>query len=719
MAPHIAYSCYVDNSDTSLTELAVWMTALLDLRGVPAKSVFVHAPDITDAALRSMADSRGITLVQAAPLVRTAPHITKVQQLGTFSHGDFDEIWLMDAGLAACTAETPEITGFVAAKIADADRPPLGQLRRIFEAAGLDLGETVPPSFPGTRGRLTQHNNVNGRLVIVKRNFMPTLAPFWVKWTRWCLERNDLFKEAEAQLEQVSLALALTELGQQAQLLPLDWNYPGHRRKDRLRDIPAKFFYCATRLDRDGHLSQTGLGTLDASLQPLRRLLRAGAHRHRGPAGPDTAGSDKTGADQAGVDKKGFGKLALPAARSAKTTNAAVRYLVEGFGSKNILEIGLTGAVAARRVRFATYRGLEEDARAAKSAQGALKTAVTAFNGLEALTRVRRADLVLAVNRLVHHPDTRVYLALLKTLALLAKDRLVVAGYEYGPENADDIKYHGPISQHLKGLGLFRDVTIVHQSGEEVVVVANRLPDGQKMTPSLEAHARMLQDCARLSDHPIFQRHMMDITRRQFGFFTQSYIKALEMPWLAARVRDKLSGTHVLDMGSGLSPVPFFLSDHGATVDTVDNSALICTPSNRADWRENGFFDYGRVSAKIRSTQGDILSYTPKDRFAIICGLGLLHQLDAGTRRAVIQRCATWLTPGGHLYLSLHLIPGTDWLWPKKADGSIAAKETHGHATGVLRALAAAGFAIVHQQRYQALPNTAQDLMLVECRRKS
>ena len=77
------------------------------------------------------------------------------------------------------------------------------------------------------------------------------------------------------------------------------------------------------------------------------------------------------------------------------------------------------------------------------------------------------------------------------------------------------------------------------------------------------------------------------------------------------------------------------------------------------------FWTNGLLDERIISHNLDAQVYEPEETFDIVYSVSVLEHMPASVRRAIIAKLPLWLAPGGRIYLSLDLIPGTHKnLWP-------------------------------------------------------
>jgi len=172
---------------------------------------------------------------------------------------------------------------------------------------------------------------------------------------------------------------------------------------------------------------------------------------------------------------------------------------------------------------------------------------------------------------------------------------------------------------------------------------------------------------------------LVRLSRERFGWFTRQETRALEIPWVIVAARD-ISGKQILDIGAGVSPLPLYLAQKGATVKTVDHSEIIRVPGKgQRSWDEWGFLDYELLDSRITSSNEDILAIDlPEGSLDCAYSVSVVEHMPASVRKKIWQRLARWLKKDGVVLLTVDLVPGTDKLWNYSMGKVVEDEKEHG-----------------------------------------
>jgi hypothetical protein len=209
---------------------------------------------------------------------------------------------------------------------------------------------------------------------------------------------------------------------------------------------------------------------------------------------------------------------------------------------------------------------------------------------------------------------------------------------------------------------------------------------------------------------------LVALSREQIGFFPATASRTVEYPWFAERLA-RHAGRAVIDVGAGVCVLPFWLARQDCRVVTLDSHRLARDPRARADWNEWGFLDYGKLDPRIVSYRIDAAAFEPELPAAAVYSVSVLEHMPAAVRRALVARLAGWLAPGGRVYLSLDLVPGTDDLWPLSEGRIVDPGGEHGGFADVLAELRAAGLVIVETSLARGIPASRTDVAFLEAQR--
>jgi predicted RNA methylase len=206
---------------------------------------------------------------------------------------------------------------------------------------------------------------------------------------------------------------------------------------------------------------------------------------------------------------------------------------------------------------------------------------------------------------------------------------------------------------------------------------------------------------------------LVALSRERIGFFPATASRTVEYPWFAKRLA-RHAGATVIDVGAGVCVLPFWLAGQDCQVVTIDSHPTARDVRDRAGWNEWGFLDYGRLDARIVSHRIDAAAFEPAAPAAAVYSVSVLEHMPAAVRRAVVGRLPGWLVPGGRVYLSFDLVPGTEDLWPLSEGRVVESAGLHGTFADVQSELRAAGLAVVEVCVVRSIPGNRTDVAFFE-----
>ena len=238
---------------------------------MPASDIVLHLVGEHTPSVRVALSRSGVTLVDVPAHLRHR-YCNKLSQLTPLLERGGDEFVLLDCD-TVLRGPLPLSRGVLRGKPVDLANPPLGHLSEIFAAAGLDM----PIAPTDLHGSPTARANVNGGLYVLDAALLVQLADAWPRWADWCLDRQALFGEYSAHVDQVAVALAVAE--GDLPFAPLDraFNFPTHLEQTDLLDRDPILLHYHSAVTPEGLLRSEGLPPL-ASLAVARvneRLLAA------------------------------------------------------------------------------------------------------------------------------------------------------------------------------------------------------------------------------------------------------------------------------------------------------------------------------------------------------------------------------------------------------------------------------------------------------------
>jgi len=198
------------------------------------------------------------------------------------------------------------------------------------------------------------------------------------------------------------------------------------------------------------------------------------------------------------------------------------------------------------------------------------------------------------------------------------------------------------------------------------------------------------------SERPDLLQQLVDTSRRAFGLHTRHYPHTINYPWGVSRLEGLSAGSHILDFGAGVSPLPLYLAEKGMFVDCVDNSAFARTLPAGEDWNEWGFFDYGTLHPNLTAYNCSITDFKPLHLYDAIYSICSIAHFPSPIREETLRNCSAWLRPGGRLVLAVDLIAGTNSIW--NLGGSEETPEQHGSYHDLEQQIRSLGFMITESR---------------------
>lgn len=707
----VAYSCIVDNSSVMMAQSFVWVTSLMALHGAAARDIHVHVVDIADRSYLAWLEACGVTVVRREPFDPRNRYCNKLQQLETFIASDYACVALMDCDTAWVGRTVPHPHGTVAAKIVDAANPEEAVLATFFAAAGFGAPDWADVTFPGGPGaRRTDRNNCNGGVYVIDRTFLAVLAPEWRRWVRWSIEHADLLGVYRIHADQLGFALAMRTLGKTVTPLDLGWNYPTHADKRVLPDLAPQILHYHKTLTGHFEIPPVGLAQVDAAIARVNATLR-GAFAARLPN--SLFWNLRYSIDPAlgsGVGSRGD---------ILAQKRELLALLLRGYERKPVLDVGCGDLEVARLLPLQHYIGLDIAKDAIELARKK-RPEWHYFVGHPADATVSAPlAAVVCLDVLIHQTARADFDRLIDALVRLVGERLIVSGYDARPSRASAIvNFHEPLSEALRRRGVFHEIVPVATYRDVTVFVADKRRHGPQ-THANDMAGEDFMHAARLTPRPDLLCHLAELSRHAFGFFTRHFPRSLEYPWIAAKLAEDLSGKTIVDIGTGLCPLPPFLAERGATVHCLDSHPLVRTAETRAQWNEWGFFDYAALHPRLHSHHIDALAFHPPAPVDVVYSVSVIEHMPRRVWEAVLGAAALWLKPEGRLLLTLDLVPGGDWLWNYAEGKVVEAQETHGDRAAILQRLDALGFAVTEQETLRAIPQSRTDVLLLDCRKQA
>jgi len=248
------------------------------------------------------------------------------------------------------------------------------------------------------------------------------------------------------------------------------------------------------------------------------------------------------------------------------------------------------------------------------------------------------------------------------------------------------------------------------------------MPAGDRVGPSGPPHARDiapsdLQKAIDVAPRPDLLLELVDASRHVFGFFTGHFPHTINYPWAIQKLQGLPPGSHLADIGSGISPVPLVLAARGYKVDCIDSHRNERKLPAGPDWNEWGFFDYSRLHQNLASHHCDVAEFTPPAPFDAIYSISVLAHMRRAVREDTLRRCRDWLRPGGCLLFAIDVIPSSDFLWNRSEGLEVEPPIQHGTVADVVEQLAELGFEINESKVVRGVYKSRTDLLFIHCTR--
>jgi 2-polyprenyl-3-methyl-5-hydroxy-6-metoxy-1,4-benzoquinol methylase len=706
----VAFSCVVDAKPKFEWQAFLWAHSLVRNGCCDPRDLRVHClPGVTQNFRRTVG-SLGVSLVEIEPFDGHA-YCNKIQQCFSGAFEGYDTVVLTDCDLFF--VDRPELPreGTFAGKVVDVPNPPLEDLRAIYDAAGVPLPGTVPVDCALSASEATYRTNLNGGFYVVDAAILPALGTRWKERALWLLDRLAMLGSHTAHVDQVAMSLALYDLGIEVTPLTARTNFPAHLPVERLRtlNVPSiDVLHYHSHVLPGGQLGTTGLANIDTVIARANASIEA------------IIGENMDNLLFWNWRYACFPHLGSGVGSRGETLEYKKQLLagaVRPFREKAVLDVGCGDLETSKALDLRDYQGMDVSAAALEIAQSKRPDWRFTQGNLADETAAPRADLVLCLDVLIHQKRREEYEGLVSALISSARERLIVSGYERPPTHRSNIVgFHEPLSTTLRKSGAFSEVFEIGSYRDVSVIVADKRPTGparhrNDITPAvLDA---MLPMVAR----PDLLLETMDTSRQHLGFFTQTAIRAIEYPWIIEKLAGSAAGARVLDIGSGVSPIPLMLADRGLRVDCVDAHPTVMSLEQRMTWNEWGFLDYAQLNPKIRSFHTDILAFAPTEPYDAIYSISVVEHMPRTIWERTLQLAASWLKPSGALFLTVDVTPGTHKLWNLSEGKIVDQVDNHGAVEDLGVTLIRSGLRLDEAFLRENIPHSRTDVGFFVARR--
>lgn len=270
----VAFAAFMDCSAKFEQQALYWARSLLDSETVETPcDVHLFMPD-TGQAPPEWAMRVGIKVLPIAYWDVRHPYCNKIGLWQERYFGGYSHVCFTDCDLFFVRRPQWPATEGIAAAVVDHANPRWERLAEVFTHAGIPLPEPVSVRWPDDPRRVTAPGNCNGGLYFVARQLIGPLGAAWARWARWLLDTPAVGSPLGAHVDQVAMALALTDTGREVTPLPRELNVPTHIGKlpGTLPVTPTVLHY-HSNLDDRGHLCATGRADVDGAIADANRMI--------------------------------------------------------------------------------------------------------------------------------------------------------------------------------------------------------------------------------------------------------------------------------------------------------------------------------------------------------------------------------------------------------------------------------------------------------------
>ncbi len=696
----IYYSSVLEYTPLMAAQQYIWIQSLLH-QDVTPDCIFVHIIGQLPEAYHEFLQSVGVQIVMCITFDERNKYCNKLVQLDTFIHKDnYNYVCLMDCDTALASPLKVVGNAKAYAKIVDFPSPPSTILISIFKEAGLDF-HGVAASFPLGEDSQTEQNNCNGGLYVIESRFLKKLAPQWKQKAIWCIEKAELFTEPfKKHADQIGFALAMRELQIDVSPLPIDYNFPSHVSAQLLPDVSPVLIHYHDLLDEHMRLKRVGLPKVDAVIDTINDMIGKSLE-------VSLNNSMFWDLRYARYPELGSGVGSRGEILSYK--KQLIKYSTYGLALSSFVDVGCGDLELTKDFAFKNYLGLDLSQESVKIC--AQKRPDWQFKVAKITdAQISNADVVMCYDVLIHQSAEKDFKAMVAAMVNKTNNRLIVGAYNSSPDFRSSITYfYNSIFEEINAYNKFNEIGIMGSYRDVSVVVATK----HEKTHERDIDSEELNLAYSQVSRPDLLQYLVDVSRKELGFYTAHYPRVFEYSWLLQQLEGKTQGK-VLDIGAGVCPLPICLTQQGLKVITVDSHPTQRLEQQKSDWNEWGFLDYSIVDAKIESYNVDFLTFKNADSLDVVYSISVIEHIPRVNRMKVINNAAKLLKEDGVLLLTIDLVPNTDLFWNLSENIQVEPHKEHGTIKTFKKELKRAGFIIDSEEVQRNIHNSRTDVYYVK-----
>ena len=203
--------------------------------------------------------------------------------------------------------------------------------------------------------------------------------------------------------------------------------------------------------------------------------------------------------------------------------------------------------------------------------------------------------------------------------------------------------------------------------------------------------AKTLRTAVDVSASPQLLFESVVRSRRLLGFFPDHLPRCIEYPWVTTNLPQDRN-LSVVDVGSGVSVLPFMMAERGHSVVTVDPHSSVRSLREKASWTEWGFLDYSQIDSRIASWNLAYQDLPDDSTYDAVVSVSVIEHLPRSARIRCLEKAHRQLVPGGTLLLTVDTEPFSKRLWNYSEGVLVEDAGIHGTVDDLVREVADAGF---------------------------
>jgi 2-polyprenyl-3-methyl-5-hydroxy-6-metoxy-1,4-benzoquinol methylase len=227
---------------------------------------------------------------------------------------------------------------------------------------------------------------------------------------------------------------------------------------------------------------------------------------------------------------------------------------------------------------------------------------------------------------------------------------------------------------------------------------------------------KTLRTAIDLSPTPLLLFESIVRSRALLGFFPDHLPRCIEYSWIATHL-PHYSSLRVVDVGAGVSVLPFMLADRGHRVLTADPHSIVRRLDEKNSWTEWGYLDYSQIDDRITSLNLPYQDLPDNREFDAVVSVSVVEHLPREIRYACIRKAYRQLRSGGMLLLTVDTEPFSNRLWNYSEGILVDDASVHGTVEDLTREVMEAGFTIELLESLDRVPLARVGMARIKARK--